>query len=65
VVECCRRHNVVAGVHAGSPEVAKKRIEQGFRFVQMCDDAGSLARGTAAAVAEMRASAKAAPETAA
>jgi 4-hydroxy-2-oxoheptanedioate aldolase len=65
VVECCRRHNVIAGVHAGAPEVAKKRIEQGFRFVQMCDDAGSLARGAASAVAEMRASAKGAPETAA
>ena len=65
VLESCRRHNVVAGVHSGTTEVARKRIEQGFRFVQMCDDAGSMARGAAAAVAEMRASAKAAPETAA
>lgn len=65
VLDCCRRHNVVAGVHSGTTEVAKKRIGQGFRFVQMCDDAGSLARGTAAAVAEMRASVKGAPETAA
>jgi len=65
VVECCRRHNVIAGVHAGTPEVANKRIEQGFRFVQMCDDAGSLARGAATAVAEMRASGTRAPETAA
>jgi 4-hydroxy-2-oxoheptanedioate aldolase len=65
VVECCRRHNVIAGVHSGTPEVAKKRIGQGFRFVQMCDDAGSMSRGAAAAVAEMRSSAKAAPETAA
>jgi 4-hydroxy-2-oxoheptanedioate aldolase len=65
VVECCRRHGVIAGVHSGTPEVAKKRIEQGFRLVQMCDDAGTLARGVAAAVAEMRAGARSAPETAA
>jgi 4-hydroxy-2-oxoheptanedioate aldolase len=64
VLEVCRQHRVIAGVHAGTPEVAKKRIEQGFRFVQMCDDAGSLARGAAAAVMEMRAG-KGAPETAA
>jgi 4-hydroxy-2-oxoheptanedioate aldolase len=65
VLECCKRHGVIAGVHAGTPEVARKRIGQGFRFVQMCDDAGSLVRGAAAAVAEMRSSAEAAPETAA
>src|SRR5450759_306497 len=30
VLECCKRHGVIAGVHAGTPEVARKRIEQGF-----------------------------------
>jgi 4-hydroxy-2-oxoheptanedioate aldolase len=65
VLECCKRHGVIAGVHAGTPEVARKRIGQGFRFVQMCDDAGSLARGAAAALAAMRSSAKVTPETAA
>jgi 4-hydroxy-2-oxoheptanedioate aldolase len=65
VVECCKRHGVTAGVHAGTPEVALKRIGQGFRFVQMCDDAGSLVRSAAAALSELRAAAGAAPETAA
>lgn len=54
VVEACRKHGVVAGAHCGTPEVAKKRVAQGFRFVQVCDDAGSLSRGIAAAVAAMR-----------
>ncbi len=44
VVEACRRHNVVPGVHAGNVVTARKRIEQGFLFVEMCDDAGALAR---------------------
>ena len=65
VVECCNRHGVVAGVHAGTPEVARKRISQGFRFVQMCDDAGSLVRGAAVALAELKVPAGAGPDTAA
>jgi 4-hydroxy-2-oxoheptanedioate aldolase len=64
VVALCKKHGVIAGVHAGTPEVAKKRVSQGFRFVQMCDDAGSMSRGAAEAVARMRASGGA-PETAA
>jgi len=64
IVATCRKHGVTAGVHAGNPEVARKRIAQGFRFVEMCDDAGSIARGTASAVAEMRAAGPA-PDTAA
>jgi 4-hydroxy-2-oxoheptanedioate aldolase len=54
VLAACERHVVVAGVHAGLPEVAVKRIGQGFRLVEMCDDAGLLGRGAAAALAEVR-----------
>ncbi len=54
VLAACSRHDVVPGVHAGLPEVSRKRIEQGFRFVEMCDDAGLLGRGAAAALAEVR-----------
>lgn len=64
IVAACKKYNVVPGVHAGNPAVAVKRIEQGFRFVQMCDDAGSMARGAAEAVSALR-EARSAPETAA
>jgi 4-hydroxy-2-oxoheptanedioate aldolase len=54
LLAACARHGVVPGIHAGLPEVARKRIGQGFRFVEMCDDLGLLARGTAAALGEVR-----------
>ncbi len=57
VLASCARHGVVPGVHAGTPEVARQRIQQGFRFVEMCDDAGSLARAAASALGELRAAA--------
>ena len=34
--------------------VAKKRIKQGFRFVQVADDARTMATGAAAALAQLR-----------
>lgn len=64
VLAACKRHNVAPGVHAGNAEVARKRIEQGFRLVQMCDDAGSMARGAAEALSALR-EGRSAPETAA
>ena len=54
VLRACREHNVVPGIHAGLVTVARKRIEQGFLMVQMCDDAGSLARSAGAALGELR-----------
>jgi len=63
LLTACERHSVVPGVHAGLPEVARKRIEQGFRFVEMCDDAGSLARGAAGALGQLR-KAQAGPDSA-
>jgi 4-hydroxy-2-oxoheptanedioate aldolase len=59
IVEACQRHGVVPGVHAGLPPVAEKRIGQGFRLVEVCDDAGSLARGAAAALRALRGAAEA------
>jgi 4-hydroxy-2-oxoheptanedioate aldolase len=64
ILAACKKYNVVPGVHAGNPTIAAKRIEQGFRFVQMCDDVGAMARGAAEAVGALR-SARSAPETAA
>jgi 4-hydroxy-2-oxoheptanedioate aldolase len=56
VVEACRKHDVVPGIHAGGPAVARKRIEQGFLMIEMCDDAGSLARSAAADLKAVRGS---------
>jgi 4-hydroxy-2-oxoheptanedioate aldolase len=60
ILAACKRHGVVPGIHAGGPVVAAKRVQQGFRFVQMCDDAGSMARAAAEAVGVMRSGAAAA-----
>ncbi len=54
VVDACKRHGVVPGVHAGTTTTARKRIAQGFRFIEMCADAESLARTTAADLKAVR-----------
>ncbi|HEV8575062.1 MAG TPA: aldolase/citrate lyase family protein [Dehalococcoidia bacterium] len=54
IVSSCQGHNVVPGIHAGGPTVARKRIEQGFLMVEMCDDAGSMARSAAADLKALR-----------
>jgi 4-hydroxy-2-oxoheptanedioate aldolase len=54
VLEACKRHRVVPGVHAGNVVTARKRLEQGFLMVEMCDDAGSLARSAAADLKAVR-----------
>jgi 4-hydroxy-2-oxoheptanedioate aldolase len=58
IVEACQKHSVVPGIHAGGPVVARKRIEQGFLMIEMCDDAGSLARSAAADLKALRSAAK-------
>lgn len=59
VLDACGRHDVVPGVHAGNTTVASKRIEQGFLMVEMCDDAGSLARSATADLRALRSSSSA------
>jgi 4-hydroxy-2-oxoheptanedioate aldolase len=46
------RHGVVAGIHVMSGESARRRIDQGFRFVSLANDARLMA---AAANAEIKA----------
>ena len=57
VVEACRRHGVVAGINSTS-NTAPARIADGFRFVLVTSDAGSMARN---AVQELRSVREAAP----
>lgn len=65
VLAACKKYGVIAGAHCGTTDVAKKRIAQGFRFVQVADDAGALLRSSMASLAAMGERGGGAPETAA
>ncbi len=54
VEAACKKHGVIAGVFGGSADVAKKRIEQGFRLVEVADDGRTMLVGAAAALAQLR-----------
>ena len=54
VLDACRRHNVVPGFHGGNPSNARARVEQGFRFVEVCEDMGAMARTAAADLSAVR-----------
>ena len=47
VLDACRKHGVVPGFHGGNPANARARIDQGFRFVEVCEDMGAMARTAA------------------
>ena len=61
ILDACRRHGVVPGAHAGNVATARKRLQQGFLMVEMCDDAGALARTAATDLGDLRAAAKLEP----
>ena len=46
ILERAQAHGVKAGVHNGRPDVARARIEMGFRFVTVGSDARILAAGS-------------------
>lgn len=39
IVTAARKHGVVAGIHTGSPEYARRMVEKGFQFVTILSDA--------------------------
>jgi 4-hydroxy-2-oxoheptanedioate aldolase len=53
VVDACRRHDVVPGI-AGNADTAVKRLQQGFRLVEVASDGGLLARGAGNALEQVR-----------
>ena len=57
VLEACQRHGVVPGFHGGNTLNAQARIDQGFRFVEVCGDADALVRTAASDLKAMRGSA--------
>jgi 4-hydroxy-2-oxoheptanedioate aldolase len=56
VVDACRRHDVIPG-SAGNAQTAVKRLQQGFRLVEVASDAGLLGLGAGNALAQVRPSA--------
>ena len=53
VVDACRRHGVIAGLHS-SAGVGADRVAEGFRFVLIASDVTALARGAAQDLAAVR-----------
>ena len=62
VIDACRRHDVVPGI-AGNAETAVKRLEQGFRLVEVASDARLLGVGAGNALERVRPSAGAATKS--
>jgi 4-hydroxy-2-oxoheptanedioate aldolase len=54
VLDACRKHGVIPGFHGGNPANARARIEQGFRFVEVCADMEAMARTAAADLSAVR-----------
>ena len=50
-----KAHDVVAGIHNGTPEAALKRIAKGFKFVTISSDARLMADGAQQVISAMRA----------
>jgi 4-hydroxy-2-oxoheptanedioate aldolase len=57
VLARAKAHGVVAGIHNGSPEAARRRIAKGFQFVTIGSDARLMAAGAQSVLARMRAAA--------
>jgi 4-hydroxy-2-oxoheptanedioate aldolase len=54
IVEACRRHGVVAGIHNNTAAYALKMIEAGYQFVTLASDSRFLAARAAEEVAAVR-----------
>lgn len=54
IVEACKRHGIVPGIHAGSAAWARRMIDLGFRFVSIASDGRMLSAAAAAAVTAVK-----------
>ncbi len=57
IVEACKRHSVVAGIHCGTSTYALKMISAGYQFVTLASDSRFLAMKAAEEVNAVRKSA--------
>lgn len=53
IVDACRRHGVIAGIHA-TPQLTPRRIEQGFRMITATSDLLALRAGAVDALRTAR-----------
>ena len=53
ILDACHRHDVIPGI-AGNATTAVKRLEQGFRLVEVASDGGLLGVGAGNALAQVR-----------
>jgi 4-hydroxy-2-oxoheptanedioate aldolase len=51
VRERAEAHGVAPGIYAATPEIGRQRLDEGFRFVGVGDEAGHMVRGAQAALA--------------
>ena len=51
----CKAHGVACGIHTTTPDYVRRRLEVGFQFVTVGNDAAFVAAGAAAAVSAARA----------
>ena len=54
IVDACKRHKIVAGIHCGAPAYAREMISWGYQFVTLSSDNGLLASIAKSTVAETR-----------
>jgi len=47
-------HGVIAGIHNGTAEAARRRLQMGFRFVSIASDAGLMATAAQQVLAQVR-----------
>jgi 4-hydroxy-2-oxoheptanedioate aldolase len=54
IVEACKRHKIVAGIHCFAPAYAKEMIKLGYQLVTLASDNALLANMAKSTVAQMR-----------
>ena len=54
ILKHAKKHNIIAGIHNGTPEYAKKMIEIGFQFVTIGSDQRHMSSGARSTVAKLK-----------
>jgi 4-hydroxy-2-oxoheptanedioate aldolase len=54
ILERAKAHGLFAGIHNGTPAVARARIDKGYRFVTVSSDARLIAAGAQQVLTQMR-----------
>ena len=52
ILAACKENGVVAGIHTGAPDYARRMAEKGFRFITLNSDTGLLKTRAESIIAE-------------